>query len=161
MPEPWTVIMASHAIAASGALLLGGFQVIRPVRGDPVHKALGRIWVTLMLWTSLSSFFFGGWTQALDIFLRALAIWTFISVPLGIRAARRGDISSHRGFMVGNYLGLVGAFIGVVAVRSRMVPSWFVAYPVMMSLIALALCVVCGFVVAGVFATHRTRSVTP
>jgi hypothetical protein len=90
-----------------------------------------------------------------------LAIWTFISVPLGIWTARRGNIKRHRGFMVGNYIGLVGAFVGVVAVRTRLVPSWFVAYPMTMSLIALALCVVCGFVVAGVFATHRARQVTP
>jgi uncharacterized membrane protein len=40
-------LIASHAIAASLSLVLGAFQIIRPTKGDPVHKLIGRTWAVL------------------------------------------------------------------------------------------------------------------
>lgn len=157
MPAPWTVLIASHAIAATVALLLGPVQILRPTKGDRVHIALGRIWAACMLFVAAGSFFFGGFSTPLDIFLRALAVYTLFSVTSGVCKARKGDIAAHRGFMVGTYFGLVAAFVGVVAFRSRLVPSWFVAYPLMMSLVAVAIIAVTGFIVGGVLLTQRRR----
>jgi uncharacterized membrane protein YeaQ/YmgE (transglycosylase-associated protein family) len=51
-------------------------------------------------------------------------------VSLGLVAAIRGDIQSHRGNMIGSWLGLVGAFIGAVAVPVRHIPTFVVTEPV-------------------------------
>jgi len=156
--EPWTVLIATHAVAASLALVLGPVQILRPVKGDKIHVTIGRAWAGLMLDVAAGSFFFGGYGGAINIFLRALAVWTLFSVSMGIWRARRGDIRHHRGFMIGTYFGLIGASIGVVAVHTRRVPSWFAAYPLMMSLITVAIVAVAGFFVGAVMIRYRTES---
>ena len=159
MLPAWTWLIALHAVAASLALVLGAFQLLRTTKGDPPHKAIGRIWVGLMLYVALGSWLFGGYDSPIDIFLRALAVWTTFSVIMAVIQARRGRIDKHRGFMVGTYLGLIGAFIGVLAFRTRRVPAWFIAEPLMMSLIAIAIIAVGGFVIAGIMFRTRPRSV--
>lgn len=160
MLPAWTWLIALHAIAASLALVLGAFQILRPTKGDPPHKAIGRIWVGLMLFVALGSWLFGGYNSAIDIFLRALAVWTTFSVTMAVIEARRGRIDRHRAYMVGTYLGLIGAFVGVLAVRTRRVPAWFIAEPLLMSVIAVAIIAVGGFVIAGIMfrTTPRTTA---
>ena len=158
MTETWTLLIASHAIAASLALVIGPYQILRKVKGDKIHIFVGRTWAVLMLWVAAGSFFFGGYGGAIDIFLRALACWTLFSVTFGIWRARKGDIKNHRGFMVGTYFGLVAAFIGVIAVRTRLVPTWFVDYPLMMSLITVGIIAVAGFYVGGVVTYYKRQS---
>lgn len=158
MLPAWTWLIALHAIAASLALVLGAFQILRPTKGDAPHKAIGRLWVGLMLFVALGSWLFGGYESAIDIFLRALAVWTTFSVIMAVIQARRGNIDKHRGFMVGTYFGLIGAFVGVLAFRTRRVPAWFIAEPLMMSLIAVAIIAVAGFVVAAIMFRTRLRS---
>lgn len=157
MLPAWTWLIALHAVAASLAMVLGAFQILRPTKGDPPHQVIGRIWVGLMLFVALGSWLFGGYDSAIDIFLRVLAVWTTFSVIMAVVQARRGNIDRHRGFMVGTYLGLLGAFIGVLAVHTRRVPAWFAAEPLLMSLIATAIIAVGGFVIAGVLFGTRPR----
>ncbi len=152
---PWTFLIASHAIAASLALVIGAFQILRPKRGDPIHKLTGRIWVALMLYTSIFSFTFGGYSDGIDIFLRCLALWTVFCVLFAIWCAKNGKIVIHRGFMIGSYLGLLGALVGVVAVRTRRVPSWFAAHPLEMSLVTLALIAVSGMIIGAILHHYR------
>jgi uncharacterized membrane protein len=153
----WTLLIAAHAVAASAALIIGPFQLWRRPKGDKIHRVIGRIWVGLMLFVAAGSFLFGGYSNALDVFLRALAVWTLISTTAGILLARRGNIRHHRGFMIGTYLGLLGAFVGVVAVRRRLVPSWFAAHPMMMSIIVVAIIAVTGFLIAAVVEFYRRQ----
>ena len=159
MLPAWTFLIATHAIAAAVSLVLGPFQIIRRPKGDPVHKLVGRCWAVLMLYVAAGSFFFGGYDTAIAIFLRILAAWTLCSVTLGIVMARRGNIRRHRGFMVGTYVGLVAAFVGVLAVHTRRVPSWFVAHPVLMSLITVAIIATASLFLTTVQLTigHRQR----
>jgi uncharacterized membrane protein len=157
MLPPWTLLIASHAVAASLALVLGAFQIMRRTKGDLTHRIVGRTWVVLMLYVSAGSFFFGGYDQAVAVFLRLLATWTLASVTVGVFMARRGNIRRHRGLMVGNYIGLLAALVGVLAVHTRRVPSWFVAHPVGMSLVAVAIAAVAGFFLAAVV-TYALRS---
>ena len=147
MLKPWTLIIAAHAIVATVAIVLGTFQVFRMVRGDRLHKAVGRTWGALMLFISITGLFIGGYHDGLGIFLHGLAIWTIISICCGVYFARKGDIRKHRGFMIGTYCGLLGAFIGVISVSTRRVPSYFHAYPLMMTLITIAIIAASGFVI--------------
>ena len=136
MLKPWTIVIAAHAITAVLAIALGAFNLIRTVKGDPLHKAVGRAWSGLMLFVSASAFFIGGFTDLIDILLHLLAAWTIISILTGIILAKRGDIKGHRAFMTGSYIGLIGALIGVIVVPTRRIPEWFGAYPVHMTLLA-------------------------
>jgi uncharacterized membrane protein len=107
--QPWTGVVALHAIAASLAMVLGPVQLIRP-KGDLPHRVIGRVWAALMLGVAASSFLFGGWDAPLHIFLRVLATWTLISVALGIVMAKRGKINRHLAAVV--IIAVAGAFVG-------------------------------------------------
>lgn len=116
----WTVVIASHAIAASLALVIGPFQILRRTKGDKIHIFIGRTWAVLMLYVAAGSFLFGGYGGAIDIFLRLLVVWTLFSVSAAVYLARRGDIGHHRGFMVGTSSGSSAPSSG----WSRYAPGW-------------------------------------
>ena len=63
-------------------------------------------------------------------------------------AAVRGDIQSHRGNMIGSWLGLVGAFVGAVAVPVRHIPTFVVTEPLEALLAALSVALTTVLVVA-------------
>ncbi|MDB5185181.1 MAG: putative integral rane protein [Candidatus Saccharibacteria bacterium] len=100
-----------------------------------------------MLLISVSGLFIGDYRSGLGIFLHGLAIWTIISICLGIYFARHRNIQAHKGFMLGSYFGLLGALIGVISVPTRRVPAYFHAYPLLMTLIAIGIFAASGFVV--------------
>jgi uncharacterized membrane protein len=102
-----------HAFAAIAALLLGAVVLFRK-KGTALHKALGRVWVVLMLVAAISSIFINeirliGPFSPIHIF----SVMTFVGLAQGIRAIRRGNVRAHRAAMQGLYffaLILAGAF---------------------------------------------------
>ncbi len=121
----WTILIASHAIAATLAMVLGAVNIFRRPRGDLPHRIIGRTWIGAMYFTALSSF----WIQELRpgsfSWIHALSVLTIITVSLGLWNARRGNRPAHAGNMIGSYLGLLGAFAGVVVVPQRLIPQAF------------------------------------
>lgn len=132
-----TVVITLHAIGASLALLLGAVNLIRPTRGDQLHRRVGQVWVVAMYGTVVSSF----WIRELNpggfSWLHGLSLWTFISLTIGLWAAMTGRIDLHRGFMRGTYVGTVAAFIGAVVVPKRDIPQLLVHHPMILSAAAL------------------------
>jgi uncharacterized membrane protein len=94
-----------HAFAAMSAFVLGLIQLIAP-KGTLPHRALGWIWVTLMLVVCISAFFihelrrFGPWSP-----IHLLAIFTLIMLPIAVLAAHRHKVDRHRRAMIGIFLG--------------------------------------------------------
>ncbi|MGI9084084.1 MAG: DUF2306 domain-containing protein [Aeromicrobium sp.] len=125
----WSLLLATHAFAAAVALPLGVWQLFRPTKGDHQHRLIGRTWVVLMLYVSFTSF----WIKELDpgefSLIHILSVVTIVTVSLGMAAAIRGDVRSHRANMTGSWLGLLGAFIGAVAVPVRHIPTFVLAEP--------------------------------
>ncbi len=136
--EPWTALLVSHVAAASVCLPLGLYQLLRRRRGDRHHRLVGRARAALMLWTAFSSFAIREIRDGSFSVLHALSVVTIVSVALGVDSARRGRIQVHHGQMTGAWLGLVGAFLGAVAVRDRRIPQ-LVVYDLPTVLGALAL----------------------
>jgi uncharacterized membrane protein len=103
--------IAIHLTAAILCLLLGAAVLLRR-KGTASHKLLGRSWVALMLIVAISSF----WIRR-DGFswIHLLSIWTLISLACAVWFIRRGNVRAHQGFMIGTFLGLVGAGIGAFA----------------------------------------------
>lgn len=123
--EPWTLLIAVHALCASLALLLGAFQLVRRRKGDRWHVLVGRVWTLSLLATSFSSFWIGGYATFMEWFLKVLAVASIVSVTIGWRAARRKDAVTHAACMAGAYVGLLGAFVGVTVMPERRIPSAF------------------------------------
>jgi uncharacterized membrane protein len=102
-----------HATAAMGAFGLAIVQFAAP-KGTIPHRTIGWIWVGLMLTVALSSFqihqirLWGPWSP-----IHFLSIFTLITLPLAVWAARRHDVARHRRAMISIFLGalvIAGAF---------------------------------------------------
>jgi len=94
-----------HAFAAMTAFALGLVQLAAP-KGTLPHRALGWVWVGLMLTVSITAFFihtirlWGPWSP-----IHLLAIFTLIMLPVAVVAARRHAVARHRSAMIGLFVG--------------------------------------------------------
>lgn len=99
-----------HVASVMPAALIGAY-VLLARKGTPLHRALGRIWVALMVVTALSSFFI----HSIDLLwgfspIHLLSVLVLAGCARAVQAARRGDIAQHRRIMAGVYFGgIVGA----------------------------------------------------
>ncbi|MEO1191511.1 MAG: DUF2306 domain-containing protein [Pseudomonadota bacterium] len=105
-------LVASHALAALLALVLGSFQLAL-TKGTTLHRASGYVWATALLWVAISSF----WIHDIRLWgpfspIHLLSILVLVTVPLSVWAARRGRLSEHRRGMILLYIfALIGAGI--------------------------------------------------
>jgi uncharacterized membrane protein len=143
-----SVLVVAHALGASLALTLGGWQLLRRARGDRAHRLVGRVWVVAMYWTVLSSFFITELDPGHFSWIHGLSALTFLTLTLGTWAAIRGRIRLHRHFMRGSYLGLIGAFLGAVAVPQRDIPQLLVHRPLVLAATVAAVAIATVTVVA-------------
>jgi uncharacterized membrane protein len=125
----WTLLIISHVVAALTSVLLGAHQVWRRPKGDARHRLLGRVWVVLILWTAVTSFWIRHINDGAFSWLHVLSVVTLVTVTLGVVTARRGNLRAHRNNMVGSWLGACGAMVAAMAVPVRMIPTYAVAQP--------------------------------
>ncbi len=108
-------LVALHLASALLAIVIGAILLTRR-KGTGGHRALGWIWVVLMLTVAVSSLFIrstvlpnvAGWSP-----IHLLTLTVLITVPAAVVAVRRGHVARHRSTMVSIYLGacvLAGAF---------------------------------------------------
>ena len=94
-----------HAFAAMAAFGIGVIQFAAP-KGTVPHRALGWLWVTLMMVVAGSSFWihqarvWGPWSP-----IHLLSIFTLVIVPIGVWRAHRHDVVGHRNTMVLTFIG--------------------------------------------------------
>lgn len=125
MDAGFTPLIATHAVTASMAMVLGAVNVLRRRRGDAPHRFIGRVWLVAMYFTAGSSFWIQDLRPGSYSWIHGLSAFTILTLSLGLWNARRGRIRAHAGNMIGTYLGLLGAFVGVVAAPDRLVPQAF------------------------------------
>jgi uncharacterized membrane protein len=135
--EPWTVLIALHAAGATLAVVLGGYLVLRPRKGDLLHRRVGRVWVVTMYWVVFSSFGIKQLTPGHFSWIHGLSLWTLFSLSMALWAAATHRIPQHRGWVLGTYFGLLGAGAAAVAFPQRLVPQTAMHEPWLL-LIALA-----------------------
>lgn len=82
-------------------------------KGSASHRLLGRVWVALMSLAAVSSFWLTGLSDGFSV-IHLLSIWTLVAMALAIYFVRKGNVKSHKRFMVGTFLGLAGAGIGAL-----------------------------------------------
>jgi uncharacterized membrane protein len=115
-----------HLVAALLALGLGAFNLARP-KGTRAHRTLGWVWVALMATAAVSSFWiFGLRHGAGPSPVHLLSVWTLVALVCAIVAIRRGRVRTHKAFMIGTFLGLLGAGLGALA-PGRLLAQWLFA----------------------------------
>ena len=123
------LVVAVHATAALLALTLGAAQLLRRHHGDRLHRRIGRVWVAAMYATVVSSFLITDLRPGEFTLFHALSVFTTVTLTTGLVAAVRGNVALHLRMMTGSWLGVVGAFVGAVAVPSRTLPQLALAQP--------------------------------
>jgi len=102
-----------HAFAAMGAFALGVVQLAAP-KGTLPHRTIGWTWVMLMTVIAVSSF----WIHDIRLIgpfspIHLLSIFTLVTLPLAVLAARRHKVDKHRKAMISIFVGallIAGAF---------------------------------------------------
>ena len=124
-----SLLIATHAFAALTSLLLGGWQLFFSAKGTPAHRLVGRVWVPLMLYVSVTSFWIREIRDDKFSLLHVLSVVTIVTVSLAVYDVRRGNIRGHIGNMIGSWIGLTFAFVFAVALPVRHIPQFVVTEP--------------------------------
>ncbi|HZM82857.1 MAG TPA: DUF2306 domain-containing protein [Candidatus Limnocylindrales bacterium] len=135
-------MIPAHAAVATIALTLGAYNLLRRRKGDRSHRVVGRVWVAAMYATIISSFFIRELRPGRFSWIHGLSAFTFVTLTIALWAAMTGRVRVHRHFVTGSYLGLVGAFVGAVAVPVRYLPRHIVERPAEVALAAFGCAVV-------------------
>ena len=109
---PVAAPMVLHLSTAVSAMVLGMVIMLR-AKGTGSHRLLGQVWVALMSAAAFSSFWLTGLREGFSV-IHLLSVWTLIAMALAIYFIRKGDVKHHKRFMVGTFLGLVGAGTGAL-----------------------------------------------
>lgn len=155
-----TPLLVSHIVAASTALLLGGWQIFLSRKGGPMHRLIGRTWVLLAVYVAVTGFFIKDLNPGHFSFFHIFSVVTLTTTTLGVVAVVRHDINGHRGNMIGTWIGMCVAFTLAVAVPERAIPTFALANPVDAGLAILAILVMTAAVlVAASFVADRRVAV--
>tara|TARA_B100000161_G_C33375993_1_gene335625 strand:+ start:160 stop:585 length:426 start_codon:yes stop_codon:yes gene_type:complete len=103
-----TSIVKLHLATVAPAAMLGIYLMFW-AKGTKPHRLLGKIYMTLMLITALTSMFIPAAVgpQFLGHFgwIHLLSILVIVSVPKAYLAAKRHDVTGHKFAMIGVYIG--------------------------------------------------------
>jgi uncharacterized membrane protein len=118
-----TPLIAFHLTAAIAATILGAAVLLRP-KGTPTHKAMGRVWVALMVATAISSFWIKGIRDGAGFSpIHVLSAVTLAALTWAIWAIRRGNVRAHKINMISAFAGtaIAGAF---TLLPNRIIGGW-------------------------------------
>ena len=94
-----------HVATVLPAAVLGAVLLARP-KGTPAHRLLGKIWLLLMVATSVATFFIHGIDTVAGFSpIHLLSAYVIVGSVMAVSAARRRDILAHRRHVAGMYFG--------------------------------------------------------
>jgi uncharacterized membrane protein len=117
------LIIKLHVTAVAAAVMMAPMQLLRP-KGTPAHRALGRVWIFVMIVVCVSALLILDRPIPPNIgpfsWLHLLALFTLLSLWRAIHAARGGEIERHRAIMRGLVFGALAIpFVVAFAVPGR------------------------------------------
>ena len=105
-----------HLATVLPAFAIGTYLFIS-TKGAPKHRALGRVYLLLMLTTAIITLFMPAQVGPKILghfgFIHSFSALTLLTVPLAFYAARTHRVALHRNNMIGLYVGgilIAGAF---------------------------------------------------
>ena len=120
----------AHLGTVLPCFLIGAWLLLRR-KGTPVHRRLGRVYAALILFTALVTLPMPAAVgpRVLDHFgfIHLFSVLVLVSVPAAIYSIRRGNVTGHRGHMVGVYVGgilIAGTF---ALMPGRLLHTWLFA----------------------------------
>ncbi|MEE4205211.1 MAG: hypothetical protein V2I39_02895 [Erythrobacter sp.] len=124
-PSIREIAILFHVATVLPAIPLGGYLLLAR-KGGARHKALGRLWVGLMVATALAAAFIGQGHS--EVYLSPIQLFiplTLIASWKLVAAARRGDMKTHRKEVLMLFLGAL-TIPGLVAflMPGRMMATW-------------------------------------
>ncbi len=84
MDAGFTPLVATHAVAATLAMVLGAVNVLRRRRGDAPHRFIGRVWLVAMYFTAFSSFWIQDLRPGSYSWIHGLSAFTIVTLSLGL-----------------------------------------------------------------------------
>lgn len=99
-----SVAIKLHLAAAVGALGLGA-ALMASRKGARFHRKAGWVWVALMATVVVSSLFIAELNHGQWSWIHLFSGFTAVMLPLGVLAAKRHEVSKHRGVMMGTFFG--------------------------------------------------------
>jgi uncharacterized membrane protein len=119
-----------HLATVVPASFIGAVLLINR-KGTVNHKLLGKVYMVLMLLTALITLFMSAEVGPTLLghfgFIHLFSILVLYSVPAAYMAAKNKNMKSHRGNMIGVYVGgilIAGAF---AFSPGRLLHSWLIA----------------------------------
>jgi uncharacterized membrane protein len=123
----YTQLAYFHLATVVPAFFIGAFQLLRR-KGTPLHKLLGKIYMVLMLATSLITLGMPAEVGPRFLnhfgFIHTFSAITLLNVPIAYFAARRGDIKIHRAAMISLYIGGILIAGTLAFLPGRMLHTW-------------------------------------
>jgi uncharacterized membrane protein len=126
-PATYLPLAYAHLATVLPAFAIGTYMMIRR-KGSPLHRALGRIYMVLMLVTAAITLFMPALVGPKLLnhfgFIHLFSVLVFASVPRAYLAAKRHDLRAHRGNMIGLYVGglvIAGSF---ALMPGRLLNTW-------------------------------------
>lgn len=123
----YTELAYLHLATVIPTFLMGTYLLISR-KGSPGHKAVGKIYMLLMLITSVISLFMEARVGPVLLghfgYIHLLSILSIYAVPVAYISAKNGNIKAHRNSMLGLYLGgilIAGTF---AFMPGRLLHSW-------------------------------------
>jgi len=105
-----------HLATVVPAVIIGTFLLLKR-KGSPLHRALGKVYMLLMLFTAFVTLFMtaevGPQLFGHFGYIHLFSVLVLISVPRAYFAPRSGNIKRQRGKMIGLYVGgilIAGSF---------------------------------------------------
>lgn len=103
---PWVrdLALAVHLLTVIPALPLGAY-VILSRKGSQQHKTLGKIWLSLMFVTAVSTVFIRNVSDGQFSWIHLFTLLTMVAVPQAIITARQGRIEAHKKHLRNFFIG--------------------------------------------------------
>ena len=116
-----------HLATVLPAFALGTYLLLNR-KGTPIHRRLGRIYLSLMAVTGIVTLFMPAVVGPTLLghfgFIHSFSILTLVTVPSAYLAARAGRISTHRGNMIGLYVGGILIAGSLALTPGRLLHGW-------------------------------------
>ena len=117
-----------HLATVLPAFLIGTYLLANR-KGTPKHRLLGKIYMSLMLITALSTLFMRAEVGPMIIghfgYVHLLSLLVLYAVPSAYIAVRKGNIAKHKRSMVLLYVGAILLAGGFTFMPGRMMHTWF------------------------------------
>jgi len=119
-----------HLATVLPAFILGGYLLLS-TKGSGLHRRLGKLYLILMAITGVITLLLPAQVGPQFLghfgFIHLFSVLTLYLVPSAYFAARRGNLTKHRGNMLGLYIGgilIAGSF---AFMPGRLLHTWFLS----------------------------------